>query len=160
MDSTEKLSSWVLKGLLALTIIVFALFFLVGFSRPYEADPAMVDPQFTDAVLWLCFILVIVTAILTVWSLVVQFRTGGSSVKEKGLAAHSGKIAVGALVLSVIVGLIVGFANQGENLLINGKLWNNPTDIVITDTCIVSIAILLVVTLLAFVFSVVLKAKN
>ena len=159
--STEKLSGWVLKGLLALTVVVFALFFLVGFSTPWEEDPKMNNPKLTDVVLWLCIILVIVTAVLTVWSVIKQITTGGNTTsKDTGWAARTGLIAFGTMAASIVIGLIVGIANKNEHLLINGKDWTNPLDMIITDTSIVSIAILMVVTILALIFSMVVRVKK
>jgi hypothetical protein len=62
-------------------------------------------------------------------------------------------------VASLVIGLIVGFANKGETMLINGKDWNNPTDIIITDTSMVSIIILGVISILAVIYSMIATKK-
>lgn len=159
--STENISKWLLRVLLGITVIIFALFFLVGFDTPYEEDPKMNAPLLTDAVLYACIGFTIITIILTVWSVVKQLVTGGSTTsKEIGIAAHTGTFSVVVLAVSVIIGLIVGIANKSERLLINGENWNVPGDLITTDTCLISIIILLTIALLCLVVSMIVTAKK
>jgi hypothetical protein len=59
----------------------------------------------------------------------------------------------------VVAGLIVGFANKDEVMLINGKDWNVPSDIILTDTSIIAIIVLTIVTIIATVYSMVTSKK-
>ena len=158
--NTEKLSGWILKGLMAIIIIIFVLFMFVGFDTPWEENPKQNNPLFTDAVLWLSIIFTVVAAILTVWSVIMQFMTGNTTSKDTGIAGKTGLIAGVAFVASIVIGLIVGFANSGEELLINGKMQNNPSDIILTDTSMISIGILTVISIIAVVYSMVAKTKK
>jgi len=159
--STENISKWLLRGLLLFTAVIFLLFFLVGFDTPYEENPKMNAPLLTDAVLYTCIGFTIITIILTVWSVVKQLVTGGSTTsKDIGIAAHTGTISVIVLVVSVVIGLIIGIANKSDHMLINGEDWNVPGEIITTDTCIVSIVILLVITLASLIVSMIVTAKK
>ena len=66
----------------------------------------------------------------------------------------------GLPIITLAIGAGVGFANKDEHMLINNEDWNVPSDIIITDACIVSIAILAVITIGAIIYSVILKAKQ
>lgn len=156
----EKLSGWILKGLMAVTIIVFALFMLVGFDTPYEENPKMNAPLLTDAVIILSLVLIIAAACVTIWSAFMQFKTGNTTSKDEGIAGKTGLFATLAFVASIVIGIIVGVANSGEHLLINGKDWNNPTDIILTDTSMISIAILTVLSVAAVIYSMVAQNKK
>jgi cytochrome bd-type quinol oxidase subunit 2 len=156
----EKLSGWILKGLMAVTVIVFALFMLVGFDTPYEENPKMNAPLLTDAVIILSIVLVIAAACVTIWSAFMQFKTGNTTSKDEGIAGKTGLFATLAFVASIVIGIIVGVANSGEHLLINGKDWNNPTDIILTDTSMISIAILTVLSVAAVIYSMVAQNKK
>lgn len=156
----EKLSGWILKGLMAVTVIVFALFMLVGFDTPYEENPKMNAPLLTDAVIILSIVLVIAAACVTIWSAFMQFKTGNTTSKDEGIAGKIGLFATLAFVASIVIGIIVGVANSGEHLLINGKDWNNPTDIILTDTSMISIAILTVLSVAAVIYSMVAQNKK
>lgn len=156
----EKISSWLLKGLMAVIIIVFVLFFLVGYDTPYEENPNMVSPKLLDVVLVLCIALVIAAVIATVWSAVLKVTQGSSKEREKGLIGRTGLISGVAFIGSIVIGLIVGIVQKDQHLLINGKDWHEPVESIITDTSLVSIVILLVITLAALIYSMVTKVKK
>ena len=155
----EKISGWVLKGLMGLIVIVFALFMLIGFDTPYEENPKMNAPVLTDAVIVLSLALVIVAVGVTIWSAFKQFKTGNTTSKDEGIAGKTGLLSTIAFVASIVIGLIVGIANSGEHMLINGKDWNDPMDIILTDTSMISIAILTVLSVAAVIYSMVVKKK-
>jgi hypothetical protein len=75
------------------------------------------------------------------------------------MASKAGLIAWGTFIVSIIIGLVLGFAGKDEVLLINGKDWNVPSDIILTDMSMVSILILTIVTVAATVFSMVTNKK-
>ncbi len=156
----EKISSWLLKGLMAVIIIVFVLFFLVGYDTPYEENPNMVSPKLLDVVLVLCIALVIAAVIATVWSAVLKVTQGSNKEREEGLIGRTGLISGVAFIGSIVIGLIVGIVQKDQHLLINGKDWHEPVESIITDTSLVSIVILLVITLAALIYSMVTKVKK
>ena len=156
----EKISGWVLKGLMGLTILIFALFILIGFDTPYEENPKQNAPLLTDAVLILSIALIIVAAVVTVWSAFLQIKTGNSTIKDEGFAGKTGLFATIVFVASLVIGIIVGVANSGEHLLINGKDWNVPSDIILTDTSMISIGILTVLSIAAVVYSMIAQSKK
>ena len=156
----DKISKWTLWVLMGITIISFALFLLVGYDTPYEENPKQNAPLLTDLVLGLCYGFTIIAAILTVCSGVMQFTKGGSTNKDEGIAGKTGMLSTIAFVAALVIGAIVGFSNSGEHLLINGKDWNEPSSIILTDTSIISIAILMILTIAAVIFSMVVKTKK
>jgi len=158
--NTEKISKILLWTMMGVTIVVFVLFLLVGFDTPFEDNPKYNNPKLTDAVLILCYALTITAIVATIWSAIKQITVGGNSTsKDKGIAGRTGLISFVLLVVSLIIGVIVGIANKGETMLINGKDWNNPTDIIITDTVMVTIVILGVVSILAVIYSMIATKK-
>lgn len=62
--SAERLSQRVFYGLLALAVIVFGLFYLVGYDRPFAEDYSFNDPLFTNAVLILMDVLLVAAVIV------------------------------------------------------------------------------------------------
>lgn len=160
-DKVEKISKITLWVLIGISLVVLALFLLVGYDTPYEENPKFNDPQLTDLLIIWTYILIIVTAIATVGAVIYGFVSGGNKSKNEdvGMASKAGLMAWGTFVVSVIIGIVVGVANQSEVLLINGERWNNPTDIILTDTSMISILILTVVTVIATVFSMVTNKK-
>lgn len=157
----EKISKMVLWALIGLSIIVLALFILIGYDTPYEENPKFVNPQLTDVLLCWTYFLIAATAVAAIAAVIYGFINGSgkSKVEETGALSKTGIIAWGTCLASLVIGVVVGFASKNETLLINGKDWNNPTDIIMTDTSMVSIVILTVVTVIATVFSMVTNKK-
>ena len=160
-DKVEKISKITLWVLIGITIVVMALFLLVGYDTPYEENPKFNDPQLTDLLIVWTYILIIATAVATIGAVIYGFVSGGNKSKNEdvGMASKAGLIAWGTFVVSLIIGLIAGFANKDEVLLINGKDWNVPSDIILTDMSMISILILTIVTVAATVFSMVTNKK-
>ena len=149
IEKISKITLWVLMGISA---VIFILYFVVGFDNPYEENPKMNDPQFLDVVLIWGIVLTIATLILMLVSFFMY-------VKEYGFN-KSYIYTWGLPIITLAIGAGVGFANKDEQMLINNEDWNVPSDIIITDACIVSIAILAVITIGAIIYSVILKAKQ
>ena len=146
-DKVEKISKIVLWSLIGISIVVMALFLLVGYDTPYEENPKQVDPQMTDLLLVWTYILIFATIIITIGAVIYGFVNGSNKSKHEdtGMASKAG--------------LIVGFANKDEVMLINGKDWNIPSDIILTDTSIIAIVVLLIVTIIATVYSMITSKK-
>ena len=158
--TTEKISQWLLGVLMAVGVLAFILFFAIGFGVPYEENPKYNAPALTDLVMIVIIVYIILAIIATIWSVIKQMLKGNdSSIKETGLAGSTGLISAIVLVASVVIGIIVGIINKDEHLLINGKDWNVPSEIILTDACCVSIGILAVVTIIALVAGLV-KTKD
>ncbi|MBP3214140.1 MAG: hypothetical protein J6M19_04810 [Bacteroidaceae bacterium] len=158
VEKTSKITLWVLIGI---SIVVMALFLLVGYDTPYEENPKFNDPAMTDLLIIWTYILIIATALATVGAVIYGFVSGGNKSKNEdtGMASKAGIMAWGTFLVSVVIGIVVGIANQSEVLLINGERWNDPTDIILTDTSMISILILTIVTVIATVFSMVTNKK-
>ena len=155
-DKVEKFSKITLWALIGVSILVMALFLLVGYDTPYEENPKL-----TDLLIIWTYALIILTAIATVGAVIYGFVSGGNKSKNEdiGMASKAGLIAWGTCVASVVIGLIVGISNKSEVLLINGKDWNIPSDIIMTDMSMIAILVLTIVTVIATVFSMVTNKK-
>lgn len=154
-DKVEKISKITLWVLIGISLVVLALFLLVGYGNPYEENPKFNDPQLTDLLICWTYFLIAATAVAAVGAVIYGFVSGGNKSKneEKGMLSKTGVIAWGTFVVSLVIGIIIGIASKDEVLLINGKDWNDPTDIILTDTSMVSILILTIVTVIATAYS-------
>ena len=154
----EKISKYTLWAGMGISILVLILFFVIGYDRPFEENPKFTDPMLTDALLIWTYFLVAAAILVTLWSLFHGLTTKGTgTMKETGLVSKTSTIAWGLCFASLVIGAIYGFMVKDENMLINGKDWNDPFDIIMTDMSMISIIILLVVTVIAPVYSFVKK---
>ena len=148
----QKFTTKMLYILFAISAVVILLFFVVGFDNPWEKNPTINDPVFTDVLLWWNIILCVACFCTMVWSF-------AKYVKEYGFN-KSYLYTWGLPVASLIIGLVVGLIKQNEHLMINGKDWCIPSDNILTDTCMISIGILLLIAFAALIYSLVLSSKK
>ncbi len=120
-DKVEKIAKIVLWSLIGISIVVMALFLLVGYDTPYEEDPKQVNPQMTDLLLIWTYILIFATIIITIGAVIYGYVNGSNKSKHEdvGMASKAGLIGWGTLIVGVVAGLIVGFANKDEVIRAN-----------------------------------------
>lgn len=155
---SEKNTKYILWALGGISAVILLLFVLVGFDTPYEENPTFTEPVLTDLLLIWTAILTVLAIVVTCWGLFNSLTTKGTgTMKEKGLIANTGSIAWGICAASIVLGAVLGFANSGETMLINGQNFNvdgaNALDIVMTDISMVAIAVLFVATLVVTAMS-------
>ena len=153
-----KISSYVMYAIMAISVVVLGLFFLVGYDIPYKEAPKFNDPQFTDLLMVWMGVLIVLTFVLTLVSVVMQVKNA-SGTEAKGIAGKTGTISVIGMVLSIVIGLGVGLADQSP-VLVNGEVFTDPVDLCITDTCLISMFILLIMSVIAIFASMVLVVKK
>ena len=153
-----KISNYVMYAIMAISVVVLALFFLVGYDIPYKEDPKFNDPQFTDLLMVWMGVLIVLTFVLTLVSVVMQVKNA-SGTEAKGIAGKTGTISVIGMVLSIVIGLGVGLADQSP-VLVNGEVFTDPVDLCITDTCLISMFILLILSVISIFASMVLVIKK
>lgn len=138
-----KISSFVLYALFAISAVVLVLFFFVGYDTPYEENPSKYDPQFTGLLMLLMYVFVGLAACVTIISAVMSIFTS-SGTGTKGIAGHTGLIAIVILIVAIVVGMIVSGADT-EDLMINGTAFEHKdhgTAYLLTNVSIVAAGIL------------------
>lgn len=148
----EKISKYLLTGLMAVSIIIFVLFFVVGFNNPYEENSKMNDPKMLDLLAIWMFVLVIVSAVSMLVSFVLYIMQHGL---DKSIIYTWGLPIVG-----IAAGLAVGFTMKDDHMIINGKDWCIPSESIITDTSIVAIGVLAIVAIGVTVWSMIAEAAT
>ncbi len=112
----EKISNYALYGVSAVAVVVFVLFFTVGFDN-INADISSDKnaPIMTDALLFLMYAMGLVTFGLMIWSLVkgVQNTAGNNELETTGIPGSKITIAVVALtIISLAIGAVVGLGES------------------------------------------------
>ena len=90
---------------------------------------------------------------------VVMIVTAQGLGEDVGPASKAGLIAWGTFIVGIVIGLIVGIASKDEILIYNQNDRATPADIILTDTSMLAILILTIVTVAATVFSMVTNKK-
>lgn len=148
----QKISTRILYVLFAISALVVILFYAVDFGRAWEENPTLNDPVLTDVLLWWNIILCVACFGTMIWSFI-------KYVKEYGFN-KSYLYTWGLPVASVIIGLVVGLCNQGEILFKNKTERATPSEIILSDTSMIAIAILLVLAFVALIYSLLKSSKK
>ena len=161
-DKVEKISKITLWVLIGISLVVLALFLLVGYDTPYEENPKQVAPQLTDLLIIWTYILIIATAVAAIGAVIYGFVSGGNKSKheEVGLASKAGHHRLGHF-LRAQLSSVSSLVHLPKTKCCSSTVsdWNDPTDIILTDTSMISILILTIVTIIATVFSMVTNKK-
>ena len=147
----EKISSRVLLCCVILIVVCFAAFLLIGYNNPVGDNN---EPMLTDVIMWLMYLLVLVTAGLTVWSAVrgIQNSKGNDPAATTGVPG--GKITLftaGLTIASLVLGWVTGIGEK-EFTASDGTV-TSAGWVTVVDVFMVSMGILLLAAAIAVVVS-------
>lgn len=143
--SAEKVSQQVFFVMIALAVIVFGLFFLVGYDMPFEENPDFNAPLFTDALIVLMWLFLAAGIGLAVCSMAKGYRSGKSEAVVNGVPVRrifriTWLATLGLLLLTFLLG-------SSDPMLINGEnyadwLWLKLSDMfVVTSLLMLAVGI-------------------
>ncbi|MCR5180120.1 MAG: hypothetical protein K6C30_02740 [Bacteroidaceae bacterium] len=149
----EKLSSIALYSCIGIGVVCFALFFLVDYNN-MDFDGVHVSPALTDLILILMYALFVITAGLTIWSLVrgATINSGNNGPSPTGI--KGGKVTLctwGTVIVALIIGLIAGLG-ESDYTTVSGKTTAGSM-VTVVDMWLWTIYILAVVAIIAVVVS-------
>ena len=148
---TEKISRMVLYGLVAIVLLVFGLFFMVGFSNPYVENTNYNAPLMTDVVLALMLLLVVGTMGVTIWAIVSALKKrGNEGAWDNNVPAR--RITYSVVIVTLLL-LALGFVlGSSATMLINGQPFNDVFWLKTADMFIICGLVLLLLAVCAVVF--------
>jgi len=146
-----QVSARVLYVLVALAVAVFALFFIVGYDRPYPDNPSFNAPLLTDAVLWFIYALTACACAAALCSLARALRLHDKSddVVNNLPAAKIKRLTFGLLALLLALTYMSGSA---EPVLANGVRYTDAVWLKIADMFLNTSLALLAVAALGVAF--------
>lgn len=152
MIKAHKISNWAFMFLIVCSLVVFGLFFFVGYDNPEGKYNA---PEHTSTLMYLMYAMALVCIIATVvaalWS-VVGSLGGPKGINKTGVPTT----AVSVATIVILVGtLVVAYLMSSTNGLVmpNGDVFDDTFLLVLTDTFLYSIYGLTVFTLIALVIN-------
>lgn len=153
MTPTDKISGRVLAVLIALSAVLFAAFFLVGYDMPFAEDASFNAPILTDVMLIYSYLLIVFTIVVLIVSVVRSFRRRSSSeVVVNGVpAARISYLTLALFLVSMSLTFIFGSA---EPVKVNGVTYSDTFWLRAADMFIVTSGILIFVAVAAVIFGV------
>lgn len=118
----RHISQLVFCVLMALIVLLYALFWLVGYDRPYDDNPDLNAPLFTGTLIVAVLVLVALAVAAVVVSGVRTFgHMHGAGARENGIASM--RIAIGTAVAVVaLMGVTFALAPTGD-MSVNGTVY-------------------------------------
>lgn len=146
-----KLPSRVLWCLVGVIALVFALFWLIGFDRPYEEDPNFNEPLFTNALMVLMVLMVVAGVALVVWSVVRSMKIAGRG------ADYSNNVPVRKIGYSVagctfFILLLTFLLGSSAPMKINGTDFTDAFWLRVSDMFVSSSLLLIVAAVAAVIY--------
>ena len=144
IKDNKRLANISLRVLCLLTLVIFSLFFLVGYDMPSLTNEGMVEPLLTNTVLVFTYIVLFLSIAIAVWSLIKEFLLGAQLPSiQNGIKV---KLIRNSTFISVPTLLILFFLlGSSSPLKVNGITFNNAFWLKASDMFIfVSILLLLI----------------
>ena len=141
--SAENISQRIFYLLIGLGILVFGLFFLVGYDMPFDENPDFNAPLFTDVLIVLMWLFLIGGVGLAIYSMIKGYRTMKSEAVVNGVPVRR---IFRITWLSLLAVLAVTFLLGGSDpMLINGEnyadwLWLKLSDMFVVTSLLMLVA--------------------
>ena len=117
--SKDDIPQRVLRVLLALTVVVFMAFFLIGYSHPYTENPDFIEPKLTSVLLIFMLLVVMGAVAAAIWAIVSSMRRrNGTSQSANGVPATA--IAVSVVLLTTLTLVASFLAGSNAAMQVNG----------------------------------------
>jgi H+/Cl- antiporter ClcA len=149
--SAEKLSMRVFYALIAVYIVVFMMYWFVGYTRPFAENPNFNAPLFTDAVIILGYSLIIAGIGITVWAMVRSLHVRGKGENYNNnipVKKINYSVAIGVLLLCGLTFLI----GSSSDIVINGTRFTNYFWLKASDMFIYTSLILMIIAIAAVIY--------
>ncbi len=144
----NKLSSIVFYVLLAVTAVVFILFYFVGYDNQTQVAGNMyTDPQNLDALMYWMYALVGGSVVCVLLFVLIQFFAKLKSEPKSALKS------LGAIILLVVLFVGAYFIADDSPMLINGTVFEEKNLLILTDVVIYVQYVLVAVTVLCTIIS-------
>ncbi len=143
----------VLILIITLTVVLFAAFYLIGYSHPFEENPDFIEPKLTPVLLGFMGVIFLLAIGVTVWAMVSSIRK-----HRKGGIATTNKVPAAAIAISVVVVtavvLILSFVlGSSEAISVNGEQFETTSWLKAADMFVVTSLLLMVVATTAVAIS-------
>lgn len=119
-------------------VVIFAMFWLIGFDRPYDEDPNFNAPLFTDLLLVFTMLLLVGAIVVAAWSVARSLKVSGRGermsnnipVRRIGTVVAVGTVAV--MLLTFIFGSSVPMNINGATYA--DTMWLKVSDMFISTS--------------------------
>lgn len=148
---TGELSRLVLYVMIALAVLVFSAFYIIGYESPYEEDPRFNAPMFTDVLIGFTVLLLVAALAVGAWAVVTGIKKrdkDGDVVNGVPVA----RIFYGVAAFTVLVMLVTFVFGSPSSVVVNGKVFADAVWLRIADMFVVTSLVMILCAAGAIVF--------
>ena len=110
--------------IMVLTLVIYAAFYLIGYSHPYSENPDFIEPRLTSVLLWFMIAVVVLAVGVTIWAVCKSLgRRGKGARKADGLPVAL--ISGGVALVTVVILLLSYLAGPSGSLNVNGNEYSD-----------------------------------
>lgn len=148
---TERISQTVLYIVVGISVIVFAMFYLVGYNMPSVENPGFNAPAMTD---WLLILMLVILAIASITGIVavvigLRKKDSGDKIVNGVPAARISAITFGVTFALLVVTFILG---STSTMTINGRQFSDVVALKVTDMFVQTSIVMIVLAIAAVIF--------
>ena len=149
---TRQLSARLLYGMVGVALLLFALFYLVGYDMPYVFDPQYNSPLFTDGVLVFIYLMLAAAVAAAVCSVARESRLRSRSRVVNRIPVRKISLSVGGGLLAVMAAACA--LGSGQPLAVNGRMFDDALWLRLSDMFIATVGVMLLAAAAAVALSV------
>ena len=149
--TAAALSTPVLYGLTAFALLVFVLYWTIGFDRPYPDNPDFNAPLFTPLIIILGYTFLGIAIAVMCVSVIQSFRTRPPDSRNTNnipIGRIGNGIAIGVVAVLALMFLIA----SPVSVVINGKVYDNTFWLKASDTLIYTSVIMIMAATAAVIY--------
>ena len=142
----------VLYLIVTATVVIFTLFYFVGYSHPWAEYPDFIEPRLTTVLLIFVFLVLALAVIVTIWAVLSAIRKKGKGEKKSNGVPV---VLITTVILVFTVVLLAGsfLAGSSTAVQVNGKEYAEEGWLKAADMFVISSLVLMVLATAAVAFA-------
>ncbi|MBR7054526.1 MAG: hypothetical protein IKI26_07185 [Prevotella sp.] len=134
----------VLYLLVTITVVVFALFYLVGYNHPWAEDPDFIEPRLTSVLMVFAILVLLMAVLVTAWAVVRTMRRRRNA-KADSHGVPAALIAMGVTVFTALTLGVSFLMGASSAITVNGEEYHEEGWLKAANMFVLSSIILIVV---------------
>lgn len=149
--SSERISQTVLYALTGISVLAFALFYLVGYDRPYDENPDVNAPLLTGVLVTFLLVLVFLALAVTTVALVRDIKRHAREDKTvNGIPAT--RIAYGVAAGTILLLVLTFVTGSSRPIAVNGVAYSEALWLRVADMFVGTSLLLIAAAIVAVIF--------
>ncbi len=145
-------SKKVLRIIVALTVVLYVAFFLIGYNHPFADNPDFTEPRLTSLLLGFVFLVLFIALAVTAWAVCSSIRKRDTQVKSIERRAAS-KMVAAVIALTAVIMLVSFWMGPTAAMSVNGKEYADTSGLRMADMFVATSLALMVIAALAVAIS-------